>query len=140
MKGSLFQRGFTLNPQVPCLRMQGSQPTATKHFAPAFPFSNPKRDLDSFTLVRPQTAGLPGAHQRSSVKGCVFPAASAQSGKCLQHDRQYQEPSLFRSHQPSMLLLDRAKFGVPDSESNDSRANDRRRLAKIREDFLDGAA
>jgi hypothetical protein len=39
-----------------------------------------------------------------------------------------------------MLLLDRARFDVPDSEPDDTRAHDRRRLAAAREAFLEEAA
>jgi hypothetical protein len=36
-----------------------------------------------------------------------------------------------------MLLLDRAKFGLPDHEPDDSRARDRRRFAMLREARLE---
>jgi hypothetical protein len=36
-----------------------------------------------------------------------------------------------------MLLLDQAKFGLPDVEGDDWRARDRRRLAALREQFLE---
>jgi hypothetical protein len=89
--------------------------------------------------AEPKLAITATADQRCSVKGCVFPAAS-NARTCLQHERQLHEPSLFSSRQPSLLLLDHGKFDVPDSASEPSRTHDRRRLAKIREDFLDGAA
>ncbi|HZP01512.1 MAG TPA: hypothetical protein VFD30_14575 [Terriglobia bacterium] len=75
--------------------------------------------------------------RRCREKGCVFPVASSETGRCLQHDRQISEPALFHSHQPSMLLLDRAKFGLPDHEPDDSRARDRRRFAMLREARLE---
>lgn len=66
---------------------------------------------------------------RCSEKGCVFPAARATTGKCLDHDRRRCVPELFQSLQPSMLLLDQAKYILPDSEFEDTRHLDRRRLA-----------
>jgi hypothetical protein len=58
------------------------------------------------------------------------------AGRCLHHDRQLHEPVLFNSRQPTQLLLDRAKFGLPNSEPDDSRAADRRRQTQQRELFL----
>jgi hypothetical protein len=69
---------------------------------------------------------------RCSEKGCVFPAARATKGKCLDHDRRYCVPELFHSFQPTMLLMDQAKYILPDSEFEDSRHLDRRRLADDR--------
>lgn len=37
-------------------------------------------------------------------------------------------------------MLDRAKFGLPAEECDDSRARDRRRLAALREQFLEDVA
>ena len=92
----------------------------------------------------PEGSGLAGAAtaQRCSEKGCVFPAAGSDTGKCRQHLREHREPALFSSVQPSTLLLDRAKFGLPDSDSEPqvSRSSDRRRLTKLRRAFLEGAA
>lgn len=76
---------------------------------------------------------------RCSEKGCVFPAGW-RVGKCLHHDRQQREPALFCSRQPSVLLLDRAKFLLPNGGSEDPHGRDRRRLAALREAFLDDAA
>ena len=78
--------------------------------------------------------------RRCCEKACIFPATGSGTGRCLQHDLEELEPALFISCQPSMLLLDQAKFGVPDPEGDYSRARDRRRLAALREEFLDGAA
>jgi len=91
---------------------------------------------------RPDLAGIEAAAQRCSEKGCVFPAAGGGTGKCRQHQRQYREPALFSSLQPSTLLLDRAKFGLPDSDSEPrvSRSSDRRRLTKLWQAFREGAA
>jgi len=75
---------------------------------------------------------------RCCVRGCVYP--SGPTGLCLDHQRQAQEPRFFHSHQPTMLVLDQARFGVPDSELDDTRSHDRRRLAAAREVFLEEAA
>ena len=66
---------------------------------------------------------------RCSVKGCIFPAASAGGELCLIHHLTEQEPKLFLSVQPSMMCLDRAKYGIAESEYDDARARDRRRLS-----------
>jgi len=78
--------------------------------------------------------------RRCSERGCIYPAGPGESGRCLQHQRQQREPALFHSRQPSMILLDCAKFGLPEEEPEDSRFRDRRRLAAQREAFLGGAA
>ena len=77
---------------------------------------------------------------RCRVKGCIFPAASARTGRCLVHDRAEKEPKHFLSVQPSILLVDRAKFGIPDPDYEDLRARDRRRLAALRERFREEVA
>jgi hypothetical protein len=79
---------------------------------------------------------------KCNEKGCVFPAARLDTGKCRQHERQDQEPSVFHSQQPSMLLLDQAKFGPPDSdcERREWRARDRRRQARLWQTFQEGMA
>lgn len=69
------------------------------------------------------------AFPRCSVKGCIFPAASARGTLCLIHDLTEREPKHFLSVQPSTLCLDRAKYGVAESDYDDSRARDRRTLA-----------
>jgi len=73
---------------------------------------------------------------RCCEKGCVFPAA--REGRCLQHDRQAREPILFSSHQPTRVVLEQGKFGVPETEIDTSRGQDRRKLAALRETFLEG--
>ncbi len=78
--------------------------------------------------------------RRCAEKGCIYPAGPGETGRCLQHQRQQREPALFHSRQPSMILLDCAKFGLPEEEPEDSRFRDRRRLAAQREAFLGGAA
>jgi hypothetical protein len=52
-----------------------------------------------------------------------------------------REPKLYTSHQPTSLVVARAKYGVlcPDNDEPDEnwRSRDRRRLAAERESFLD---
>lgn len=87
----------------------------------------------------PRTA-LVAAAGRCLEKGCVFPALPGADGRCLHHQRQQREPSLYCSHQPSSALVQRSKFGparVEDVEPNASaRGFDRRRLVAERERFL----
>jgi hypothetical protein len=80
------------------------------------------------------------APSRCREKGCIFPATPLSPGKCLLHYLEECEPALFLSCQPTTLLLDRAKFGLPDIEGDDWRARDRRRLAALREKFLEEVA
>ena len=75
---------------------------------------------------------------RCCVRGCVYP--SGPTGLCLDHQRQAQEPRFFQSYQPTMLVMDQARFGVPDSDPDDARTHDRRRLAAAREALLEEAA
>ena len=81
---------------------------------------------------------LDSSGSRCSERGCVFPAQSQAKGKCAYHDRIEREPALFHSWQPTLLLLERAKFGLPDSLPDDSRSKDRRRLSALREEFFSG--
>ena len=139
MKGSLIPIGVPPGFRGSCRLMPGSLPH--EQMLDPLPFGVPVQKFQPWTVPRtkgPRVSAAPVDTRRCNVKGCVFPAASA-SDTCLQHSRQFQEPSLFCSRQPSMLLLDRAKFGLLDSEPDDARVKDRRRLAKIREHFLDGA-
>lgn len=85
-------------------------------------------------------AGLqptPPTPARCSEKGCVFPGSPGSGGKCLHHLRQSREPILFSSYQPTRAVLDRGRFGIPDEEVDTSRTHDRRKLAAIREAFLE---
>jgi len=66
---------------------------------------------------------------RCSIKGCIFPAASAHGALCLLHDLAEREPNHFLSVQPSTMCLDRAKYGIAETEYDNSRARDRRALA-----------
>lgn len=72
---------------------------------------------------------------RCSEKGCVFPASPKGHGKCSNHWHEQQEPVLFRSRQPTGLLLDPARCLPTDKEYDDSRRRDRRRLANLWEQF-----
>ena len=77
---------------------------------------------------------------RCCRKGCVFPAQPDGDGECAYHRRQTLEPGCFQSQQPSFLLLDQAKFGLPDSEPDDERLRDRHRLAEQRVRLMLGDA
>jgi len=77
---------------------------------------------------------------RCCQKACVFPAQPGACGECTYHRRQSLEPRWFQSLQPSFLLLDQAKFGLPDSEPDDGRLRDRHRLAAERVHFMLGDA
>jgi len=77
---------------------------------------------------------------RCCQKACVFPAHPDGRGECIYHCRQSLEPDRFQSLQPSSLLLDQAKFGLPDSEPDDTRVQDRHRLATERVQFILGEA
>ena len=72
---------------------------------------------------------------RCSEKGCVFPASSQGSGKCSYHLHQQEEPVLFRSHQPTGMLLDPARSMPTERDDSGSRKRDRRRMAAIWEQF-----
>jgi hypothetical protein len=85
----------------------------------------------------PQLAALP----RCGQKGCVYPAARVHLFLCIHHLRERREPSLFHSQQPSLVLLDQARFG-PGAGDEDllERSQDRHRLTQERERFLNEAA
>lgn len=72
---------------------------------------------------------------RCSEKGCVFPASPERHGKCSYHWHEQQEPVLFRSHQPTGMLLDPARSLPTEQEFDGSRKRDRRRLANLWEQF-----
>jgi len=73
---------------------------------------------------------------RCCQRGCVFPAYPGAHGECAYHRRQFLEPACFQSRQPSFLLLDQARFGLPDREPDDERLRDRHRLAIERVHFV----
>lgn len=132
--------GFIVHAPAP----SNVEPAASSNPQPLPP--PPIREDTRNTLISPTKRPPPAAVQilsgRCSEKGCVFPATWLGSGRCRHHDRQDQEPALFLSQQPSMLLLDHAKFGLADSEfeRGGSRFSDRRRLARLWERFQEGIA
>ncbi|TAM78678.1 MAG: hypothetical protein EPN47_20010 [Acidobacteria bacterium] len=74
---------------------------------------------------------------RCAEKGCVFPASSFGYGMCVYHIHQQEEPALFRSHQPTGMLLDPARILPTEKEYEGSRKRDRRRMAANWEQFQD---
>jgi hypothetical protein len=115
--------------------------------APEPPFqrssiSEPTAELRVPLLLTVSPLNTARSVPRCTEKGCVFPAARRDSDKCRQHERQDQEPAIFISRQPSMLLLDQAKFGPPDSdcEQREWRARDRRRRASLWQTFHEDTA
>ncbi|MBZ5515026.1 MAG: hypothetical protein LAN62_09325 [Acidobacteriia bacterium] len=69
----------------------------------------------------------------------MFPAAEGRA-RCWHHELEELEPLLFLSCQPTHVIMDRARFGLREAECEDSRARDRRRLAALREQFLEDVA
>lgn len=106
----------------------------------AEPLLSSARDTDPPAASAPVHSPRGGISMRCSVKGCIFPVADAGDSRCLVHDLADKEPKLFLSMQPSLLLLDQAKFGIPDPEFDDARARDRRRMAALREKFREEVA
>lgn len=98
--------------------------------------ARPAREFSFHTgsASRPEPASF--VSPRCSEKGCVFPAASLHSMKCAYHELQFEEPALFHSQQPSLLLLDAARCTSGDEDYDEDRKRDRRRMAKQWEEFL----
>lgn len=90
------------------------------------------------SIMPPAHPVAPPSPARCSEKGCVFPGAPGAGGKCVHHLRQSREPILFASYQPTRAVLDRGRFEIPDEEVDTSRTHDRRKMAAIREAFLEG--
>lgn len=113
----------------------------SKYGAPAARLSSPSRRLQGTGLW---SSALSAANfalgPRCSEKGCIFPATESGTGKCLSHDLEEREPTFFLSCQPTLLILEQGKFGLPDPDADYSRARDRRRLATLREEFLEEVA
>ena len=124
----------------PCVLYSASQPQASHPLrrgaargrSPLGPHASPRAQPG---VLRPELI-LP----RCCERGCVFPAQPGGHGDCAYHRRQSLEPSCFQSQQPSFLLLDQARFGLPDSEPEDERVRDRHRLAAERVRFMLGEA
>jgi hypothetical protein len=91
---------------------------------PLQPYASPGEELGI-----PRSEPSPG---RCCEKGCVFPALPGGRGECAYHRREFLEPACFSSQQPTRLLLDHARFSLPDFDAEDTRARDRRRLAAER--------
>jgi hypothetical protein len=90
-------------------------------------------------ISAPSAASDPATarERRCSEKGCVFPAIRSDSAFCEHHRRQQTEPELFRSWQPTWLVIHRS--ADPDgSAASRSRSHDRFRLAAQSKAFQQG--
>jgi hypothetical protein len=78
--------------------------------------------------------GHPDWNERCCVAACPRPAAPG-SHKCRSHNLERDEPTYFESRQPSLAVLQQAKFAhlaIPDDivfAAMNGRARDRRRQA-----------
>jgi hypothetical protein len=89
-----------------------------------------------FPYPSPMSRGVTFAGSRCEERGCVFPLASPSSRHCRYHENEQAEPRLFRSQQPSWALLQQARFGMADVDSEpNTHRRDRRRLAELWERF-----
>ena len=123
---------FSSRPSVP---RSGSTPPIRRTFGRKV--AGVRMAKSCASLHGPAGAARPDAHlARCCHKACVFPAQPGARGECVYHHRQYVEPGCFQSLQPSSLLLDQAKFGLPDTEPDDGRVQDRNRLAAERVRFM----
>jgi hypothetical protein len=130
--------------------VSSEQETASPAHAPRTPkrYGGPRAGLSSPSRAARQTGlwstSLHAADfalgPRCSERGCIFPATGSGTGRCLLHDLEEREPTHFLSCQPTLLILDLGKFGPPDPDADYSRARDRRRLATLREEFLEEIA
>ena len=122
----------------PDFRVLRSTPArrAPERFHPAAAEGGPQ--LEPRAALRAQPGAPSGKLflPRCCRKGCVFPAQPGGHGECAFHRREWLEPGCFHSQQPSFLLLDQAKFGLPDSEPDDTRVKDRHRLRLERVRFV----
>jgi len=100
---------------------------------PVLPAQDPSTPPPKQVATAPACAAEPAVWDltfpRCSIKGCIFPAASAHGTLCLFHELAEKEPMHFLSVQPSTMCLDRAKYGIAETEYDNSRARDRRALA-----------
>jgi len=76
---------------------------------------------------------------RCKEKGCIFPATEFDSDLCLCHFLQKEEPQFFHTRQPSLRLLEIAKYGMT-TEDEDTRIRRRRQAEEMRQLFLKGMA
>ena len=125
------------HPRVPCL-VPAPRTPRTPHRAEAG--NGPSLESRVASPAEPGALGRELFLPRCCQKACVFPAQPGGHGECAYHRRLSLEPCCFQSVQPSFLLLDQAKFGLPDSEPDDARTRDRNRLAAERLRFLLGEA
>jgi hypothetical protein len=124
-------------PRVPCLAPAPRSPRTPHRPGPEI---TPPLESRVSSPAEPGVLGREPFLPRCCQKACVFPAQPGCRGECAYHRRQSLEPGCFQSLQPSFLLLDQAKFGLPDSEPDDARVRDRNRLAAERMRFMLGEA
>ena len=129
-----------IDPSVsPLTSCEGEPQSPSRQVSYAFSPSGETREY-----VRPSGLGTCGARPspeaRCKERGCVFPAAGDTADLCSYHERIHQEPKHFETLQPTVLVLAQAIFGLPDTEREDFRAGDRRRLSDERTAFLQEAA
>lgn len=99
--------------------------------------TNPDGQFPAAPPEAPHLSARGPLNARCIEKGCIFPASHDSRGTCPYHDRQRTEPTYFHSQQPSRLLLEWSKFGLADTEVEDTRARDRRLFATLRKRFLE---
>jgi len=128
---------FPSQPRVPCSAPAPRTPRALRGAVAGVP---PSLESHVSSQAEPGAPRSELFHPRCCQKACVFPAQPGCRGECAYHRRQSLEPACFQSLQPSFLLLDQAKFGLPDSEPDDARVRDRNRLAAERVRFMLGEA
>jgi|GEM_PF-697613 len=130
---SVFRPDLRVPPPAPLQRGSGRLHRAAAGGRPPL---EPRASLRAHPGALRRELFLP----RCCQKGCVFPAQPGGDGECAYHRRQSLEPGCFQSQQPSFLLLDQARFGLPDTEPDDGRVRDRHRLAEERVQFMLGDA
>jgi len=128
---------FSFHTRVYCPAPTPRTPPALRGSAAG---GRPPLEPRAFSGARPRVPGQEPFLPRCCQKACVFPAHPGGHGECVYHRRQSLEPGCFQSLQPSSLLLDQAKFGLPESEPDDGRVRDRHRLAAERMQFMLGEA
>jgi hypothetical protein len=66
------------------------------------------------SLLGPERLGSP-AWPRCSERGCVYPASDINARKCRHHERLQREPHLFCSFQPTLLVVEQARYNAQGS-------------------------